>query len=123
MRTWEEVYVEMPPEAKEWFEERPPEIKAMILKTPPIYLYKYSRSPDLVQFVFLVSYNEDGSVTVAITRKYNIVFVERNVFGVNPEHLTPLCEPDSPEAKEYEIDWDKLVTDKDYAEKVFGGSK
>lgn len=38
------------------------------------------------QRVFILSYETNGTVTVAVTAKYNKVVFERNVFGVPLDH-------------------------------------
>lgn len=62
---------------------------------PPNTLYRLSSTDHRV---FIISYAEDGTVTVAVTGEWNLVEFERRVFGIKPEELTP-CEkppPDEP---------------------------
>jgi hypothetical protein len=76
-----------------WLEERPPQIRAMAKKYPPNVLFRMKSSGHRV---YMVSYEEDGTVTVAVTGKFNFVVQERNVFGIDPDDLEEcdLPEPD-----------------------------
>lgn len=80
-------------EWKRWVSERPPAIRNVAELFDPWSLY---RMKDTGSRVTVESFSEakDGSVTVtvAIGGDYNIVFFEREVFGVNPDNLEP-CEP------------------------------
>ena len=68
----------------DWFKGRPPDIQAMARKCPP-GIYRMKGSGLLCQ---IQTYDEDGTVRVAITAELNIVFMERGVFGVSPDDLT-----------------------------------
>lgn len=78
------ILFELAEEDLKWIEERPQVIKDMIARHPPNRLY-------LLQDkwrVFLESYNENGTLTVAICDAYNSgLMFEREVFGVRPEDL------------------------------------
>ena len=63
-----------------WVQARPPCIQAMLATHPPYLLYL--NKPAGKQRVVITSYQEDGTVTVAVLAKYNLCTYERNVFGV-----------------------------------------
>lgn len=67
-----------------WVESRPPVIQELCALLPPDNLYKM-RSTGLR--VTIVSYSESRTVTVAVTGDYNLVALERQVFGINPNDL------------------------------------
>ena len=96
IRTWEEYWAEeadkMPTEAREWYEERPDHIKAAIKRTPPYVLYRLNSTG---ASVFIIAYGDDGTLTIALRQHLNadrLLFMERDVFGIPPEDLTPLFE-------------------------------
>lgn len=69
----------------EWVASRPPVIQEMCAKLPPDRLYRLSPTGHRVT---LVSYSENGTVTVAVTGEYNALAFSRQVFGINPDDLT-----------------------------------
>ena len=69
----------------EWVAGRPPVVQEMCAKLPPDRLYLLTPTG---QRVTLVSYSENGTVTVAVTGGYNAVTFDRQVFGINPDDLT-----------------------------------
>jgi len=75
-----------------WVDERPPVVKELAERFPPwdLWLLKASNHK-----VVVVGYNEAGTLTVAVTGKFNAVMFERNVFGIKPEDLEP-CELPGP---------------------------
>lgn len=79
---------------EEWVETRPPVIQEMCRKYRPGTLYKMKSTG---QRVYLLSYAEDKTVTVAVTRDFNFVIYDRNVFGVD---INDLEECDLPEESE-----------------------
>ncbi len=89
-------------EIEEWLKDRPQVIKDLCKKLPPFKLYKlkYCEQPELFSLVTLHSYNEDGTVTVYVSKKFNITLMERNVFGINPERLTECDIPSDEELEE-----------------------
>lgn len=64
---------------------RPVVIQALARTYPPNRLYRLTGTG---QRVTVVSYAEDGTVTVAVTGRYNRVLFSHTVFGVNPTALT-----------------------------------
>lgn len=80
-------FIEFTPEQQaefdKWVAERPPFIRGMIKRCPPDRLYSNGAG----HRVTILSYEEDGTVTVAITGQYNKITFERNVFGVPIEDL------------------------------------
>lgn len=71
-----------------WVATRPKVIQDLARQYPPNRLYRLAPTG---QRAILVSYCENGTVTVAITGQYNLVVFSRRVFGVNPSDLTE-CE-------------------------------
>lgn len=94
------------PELKAWYEQRPPAIKAMIDKAPPSNLYKLKTTG---QLVFICSYEESEpgdpseTVCVSVTRDFNLIVMERNVFGINLSDLEIICDRD--DCGPYRIKW------------------
>lgn len=67
-------------EIREWLATRPPVIKEMFAKKPGNLMY---RNKTTGQYVFIRAYNENGTVTVAVSAEFNRVLdFEREVFGV-----------------------------------------
>ncbi len=80
--------VEMTPQQEEefaaWVSARPLVIQEMIKKAPPGRLYRDKRTRNRVT---IMSYEEDGTVTVNISGEYNAIMFDRNVFGVPIDQL------------------------------------
>jgi hypothetical protein len=68
----------------EWVSTRPPAIQAMCAQWPPDRLY---RMTDTGHCCTLLSYSEDGTVTVSVSGEYNATMFDREVFGVDPHKL------------------------------------
>lgn len=73
---------------RKWCASRPPVVRANAERFPPWELLLMKSTG---QRVFAVGYNEDGTLSVAITGTYNLVLHERQVFGISPDDLEP-CE-------------------------------
>lgn len=69
---------------EQWLSTRPDVIKQLVARLPPDRLYLLKTSNHRVT---IYSYNEDGTVSVVVSGKYNRVLFERNVFGIKPEDL------------------------------------
>jgi hypothetical protein len=78
----------------EWLEERPQVIKDMATRHPPNLLYRMKSTGHRVT---LYSYSEDGTVSVIVSGRYNLLTFERKVFGVNPDDLEECDFPPSDE--------------------------
>ena len=65
---------------EEWVSTRPPIVQELCRKYPPDRLYLLNPSG---QRVTIVSYSEDGSVTVNVSG----LFLDREVFGIDPNDL------------------------------------
>lgn len=83
------------PEYQRWLNQRPGFIRTMAKFYPPDRLYRMASTG---QRVTIVSYAEDGTVTVDISGKYNGLIFEREVFGIEPADLTECDLPSSAEA-------------------------
>ena len=77
-----------------WIETRPKSIQKMIKKFPPDILYRMKSTGHRVA---LYSYEEDGTMTVLVTGKYNKLSLERRVFGIKAEDLVECDLPDEDE--------------------------
>ena len=77
-----------------WVAERPPVVQAACRKVRPDILYRHTITG---QRVFVVSYGENGTVTVAVTGEFNRCAFDTEVFGVDPDKLV---ECDLPEPGE-----------------------
>ena len=67
-----------------WVASRPPVIQELCALLPPDNLYKMKSTG---RRVTIVSYAENRTITVAVTGDYNLVALERQVFGINPDDL------------------------------------
>lgn len=76
-----------------WLKSKPPVIQEMAKKIPPEKLYRLKTSNHRVT---IFSYNENGTMTVVVSGKYNFVDFERRVFGIRPEELEE-CDLPGPE--------------------------
>jgi len=79
----------------QWVASRPDKVQELIRKLPPDRLYLLKTSGHRVT---IYSYNEDNTLTVTVTGKYNMITFARNVFGIKPEDLEEcdLPGPDEP---------------------------
>lgn len=75
-------------EWKKWAEGRPAIIRELASKFRPWRLYRLVTSG---YRVVPYSFNEDGTLTVVVSGKFNLVKFEHRVFGVNPNDLVE-CE-------------------------------
>lgn len=67
-----------------WFRGRPGMIQSLAQRFPPYNLYRLKSTG---QRCTIYSYNEGGTLTVAVTGQWNQVMFDRHVFGVAPENL------------------------------------
>lgn len=67
-----------------WVSSRPPVVQDLCRRFPPDRLYAMKPGG---QRVTVVSYSEDGTVTVHVRAEWNFVIFQREVFGVDPTHL------------------------------------
>ena len=68
----------------QWISEKPPMIRDMAERFPPNRLYRLKGTD---QRVTLLSFNEDGTVSVNVGRRFNLVFDSTNVFGIDINDL------------------------------------
>ncbi len=78
---------------RRWVKSRPPTVRAIAGRFDPWSLYRMRPNGERV---FLVSINEDGTITVGISGRFNAVVMERNVFGIDPSDLEP-CDLPGPD--------------------------
>lgn len=78
---------------RRWVNSRPEVIQAMCKSHPPNLLYRMSSG----HRCRIYSYDENGTMTVQVTGKYNIVAFARAVFGIKPEDLVECDLPDDDE--------------------------
>jgi hypothetical protein len=67
-----------------WVATRPPVIQRLCKRLPPDRLYLIKSTG---QRVTVYSWSENGTVTVDITGRYNLITFDRQVFGVDPDDL------------------------------------
>lgn len=75
-----------------WVAARPEAVRKIAERFEPWSLYRMKDGSR----VTIVSFAEDGTVTVSLRGKYNAILFERSVFGVNPDELIP-CDLPGPE--------------------------
>ena len=78
----------------EWVATRPEIVQDLCRRFPPDRLYRLKSSGHLVT---IHSYSEDGTMTVNVSREFNAVIMDRQVFGISSNDLTE-CDPPSPDA-------------------------
>ena len=71
-----------------WVSERPESVRKIAERFEPWSLYRLKSTGHRV---FLYSFEENGTLTVVVSGKYNKVDFERKVFGIDPDDLKP-CE-------------------------------
>lgn len=71
-------------EWSEWVQSRPDNVRMIAERFTPWTLYKL-KSTD--QKVGIRSFNEDGTMSIIVSGKYNVVMFDRCVFGINPDDL------------------------------------
>lgn len=79
---------------EERLRDRAPKIREMVRSHPPNRLYRMVSSGHRV---FITDYAANGLCCVAVTGKYNLVEMERNVFGVPLDDLVECDLPDQDE--------------------------
>lgn len=77
-----------------WVAERPAVIQEMIRRLPVNRLYRMKSTGHRCT---IYSYNEDETITVNVTGKFNRVMFGRRVFGVSPDDLEECDLPDPSE--------------------------
>lgn len=85
---------EMEAKWKAWAKRRPKVIKDLARRFKPWKLYLLKSSGHRV---FPISFFENGTLTVAVTGRYNLINFERQVFGIKPEDLEECDLPGSDE--------------------------
>jgi hypothetical protein len=78
---------------EKWLAELSEQQRKIYSALPPTKLYLLKTSDHRVT---IESYDSDGTLTVAVTGKYNKVMFDRDVFGVRPEDLEE-CELPPPD--------------------------
>jgi hypothetical protein len=77
----------------EWVAECPEVIQEMCRRLPPNRLYRLGHDG---HWCTVISYCEDGTVSVGVELCYNeAVFLDREVFGIDPEELEECELPDT----------------------------
>ncbi len=94
-------------EWEEWCDSRPPEVAEVARRFPPWELYRIESGHCCTVYSYGEKEGGGVSLTVSVTGEYNRVAFPRNVFGIDPDELTP-C--DLPAADEK---LGAVMTDKD----------
>lgn len=78
-----------------WVASRPEPVRSIAQRFDPWTLYRMKSTG---QRVTMASIFENGTVSVNITGEHNLIAFDRNVFGIDPNDLTPcdLPEPSEP---------------------------
>jgi len=79
-----EVTDEMIEGWKQWATGRPKVVQDLAERFKPWKLYRLKTTGHRV---FLLSFFENGTVTAAVTGRFNLVAMERQVFGIDPADL------------------------------------
>jgi hypothetical protein len=90
MATLYEMSTEEQREWDAWVAERPSIVQELAQRFPWNILYRMKSTG---QRCTIVSYNEDGTLRVFVSAKYNFVLFEREVFGIHPDDLEETDEP------------------------------
>lgn len=84
----------------EWVASRPEAIRAVAERLNPWTLYRMEPTGQRVTVVSLAESEEERgrvTLTVSVSSEFNLTMFDRNVFGVDPNSLTPCDLPDSDE--------------------------
>jgi hypothetical protein len=80
---------------RKWVKKLPKKVRAVAERFDIWTLYRLKSSGDRVM---LQSFDGDGTLTVAVSGKFNLVIAERQVFGVPPDDLEE-CDLPAPDEK------------------------
>lgn len=69
---------------RKWCASRPAVVRANAERFPPWELLLMKSTG---KRVFTMGFNEDGTISVAVTGTYNLILHERQVFGISPDDL------------------------------------
>jgi hypothetical protein len=69
---------------QEWVDSRPAVVKGIAERLRPDKLYRMKSTR---QRVTMHSINENGTVTVDVTGRFNLIDFDRQVFGIDPDDL------------------------------------
>lgn len=83
-------------EWNDWLASKPENIRQMAIKYPPELLYRMKSTG---KRVCIISYAEDSTVTVVVSHLYNLVAMDRMVFGVKPDEELVECDLPGPDEK------------------------
>jgi hypothetical protein len=75
-----------------WLKNRPPIVADLARRFPPNKLFRLKNTGHRV---FVLAYDENGTLRVMVSGKYNFVVFERQVFGIEPNDLEE-CDLPSP---------------------------
>jgi len=79
---------------REWVADLPVDVRVIAERFDPWTLYQLKTTG---QRVVLYSFSEDGTVTVNVLAEFNLIMLERQVFGINPDDLEECDLPDADE--------------------------
>lgn len=83
-------------EWNEWLASKPENVRQMAIKYPPELLYRMKSTG---KRVCIISYAEDGTVSVVVSHLYNLVAMDRMVFGIKPDEELVECDLPGPDEK------------------------
>ena len=93
MANWYEPTDEQCAEWDAWVETRPAVIQQMAARLKPWLLFRMKSTG---QRVYPYSFNEEGTCTVVLSGRFNLVMIESKVFGIDPDDLEE-CELPGPD--------------------------
>lgn len=79
---------------RKWVANRPPSVRAIAQQFEPWSLYRMKSTGHRVT---IASFFEDGTMSVHVTARFNFVFHDRCVFGIDPSDLEPCDLPGADE--------------------------
>lgn len=93
MANWFEPDKDVVEDFYKWLESRPQAVREVARRFPPWELFRMQSTGHRVTVHGFSQHVDDGRITlmVDVTGRFNLVVMERRVFGVDPEDLEP-CE-------------------------------
>ncbi len=106
MARWFEPDEAQQAEWKSWVDSRPEAIRSLCERFPPWELF---RLRDTGHRVYAAAFHDNGTLTVAVTKEFNALAFERQVFGIAPEDLEPCDLPAEGEPLGVLLDEDEQI--------------
>lgn len=94
MARWMEPTLEDEEEYRQWVAERPEVVRKIAERFTPWTLYHLKSTG---QRVMPEGFGENGTMSVIVSGRFNLIDFERSVFGIDPDDLTECELPDDDE--------------------------